>query len=115
MQQYWTVVLNRKKLMDWIATRKKNGADISISGVADKIGYGKSYLSRLLNWEKYGRIEVSARFIGSIMAAFGFQFKEIFDIVMVRDPEKDKHPQDRSKMFYQRNFKRQNGSRYFGA
>jgi len=74
MQQYWTVVLNRKKLMDWIATRKKNGADISISGVADKIGYGKSYLSRLLNFEKYGMIEVSGRFIGTMLWTFGMQF-----------------------------------------
>ena len=115
MQQYYTVILNRKKLLAWIDARKKNGADISIRGVADQKRYGKSYLSRLMSWEKYGRIEVSARFIGTLMYTFGFQFKEIFDIVMVRDPEKDNHPQDRAKMFYQRVFKRQNGSRYYGA
>jgi transcriptional regulator with XRE-family HTH domain len=78
--QYFTVVLDVAKLRRWMEARRGNGARINSLRLARAIGYSRSYLSRLLNQEEYN-IEVSARFIGTLLHTYGLEFGEFFKII----------------------------------
>lgn len=90
---YYTVVLDIDKFNKWLLARKQNDPTTTTAEISRQIGYGKSYISQILNQEKYD-IEVSARFIGTFLKTYGFKFKEIFKIVRVC--QKEIHQKERS-------------------
>ena len=77
---YHIVVLDIEKFRRWLDARNQNGARITCAEVARRIHYSKSYISELMHQDTYN-IEVSGRFIGTMLTTFGFNFDEIFEVI----------------------------------